>query len=330
MSNPVTMTYYRVNGAFNNAANAAFRFVNLEKSHKKQSENYKERIQDVGGRISPTWVVMSVIGLIAAIGFGIYGAFNAQGAIAGIVDPMGNGVIKPQILMLIGASISIVGMIFGHMIFEGFSEGIDRDPYTGARTVNSKIWLSAVGIIGGIVYVGYQYSLVNSAGESAGIDETSGLAYMPYVVVGIAVLELLIGAFVLHKAFSYILLFVTSITLWFILRSMNGASRNTNDNYRQYMVFLDAYNRENPTQFTEREGNGNIRRAIAHFSGIELPDNNNSAEHSEQQANEQTVEPRANDNISEQTRTQQAANQNETTRVVEDFMNDTTDQDLTA
>jgi len=332
------MPRYRVENIFLDAANAAFRFVNLEKRQRSQNASNKQRLEDIGGRVSPTWVVMSVVGLCAAIGFGIYGAFNAQGAIAGIVDPMGEGIIQPEILLIIGASISIVGMIFGHFIYEGLSEGFETDPHTGGKSPSSKIWLSVVGFVGAIVYVGYQFYLVKSAGEGARVDENSSLAYMPYVVVGIAILELLIGAFILHRAFGYLMLFVTSILLSITVRQMNTAARNTNDYYRQYIRFVDVYNTENPTQPMEREGSPNIRRAIAHYSGISLDNEQaETVQRQESTAQPSTGEPTLENDVRPATeRETYQPNRNGTPRqenaerTVEDFMNDTTDQDLTA
>ena len=152
---------------------------------------------------------------------------------------------------------------------------------------------------------------------------------MPYVVVGIAVLELLVGAFILHRAFSYLMLFATGLALGSTGRRINTAAKATNDNYRSYMNFLDAYNKENPSQPLEREGNGNIRRAIAHYSGIDLPQDNTTSNPSAQpvevqtgSSSEQTTEiPSVNNGALKQT---------EAAIAVENFMNDTTDQDLTA
>jgi hypothetical protein len=337
MSNTTTMQRYRVDNSFGDASKAAFSFANLEKRHKSQSESHTLRLEDIGGKVSPTWVVMSVVGLCAAIGFGIYGAFNAQGAIAGLVDPMGEGVIQPEILFIIGASISIVGMIFGHFIYEGLSEGFETDPYTGVKSASSKIWLSVVGFVGAIVYVGYQFYLVKSAGESAGVDENSSLAYMPYVVAGIAILELLIGAFILHKAFGYIMLFVTVILLSITVRQMNAAARNTNDSYRQYIRFVDVYNGENSTNQMEREGSPNIRKAIAHYSGISLNDEQTQqgqTQRSTEQpsANEPTLENNVQPSSGQRTQHNRngATSQGNAEQAVEEFMNDTTDQDLTA
>ena len=230
----------------------------------------------------------------------------------------------------IGASISIIGMIFGHLIYEGLSEGFDTDPHTGQKSPNSKIWLSVVGFIGAIVYVWYQYVLVNSAIKSAEIGKENGLTYMPYVVVGVAVLELLIGAFILHRAFSYLLLFSTGYLLAATGRRLNSSARATNDNYRQYMNFLDVYNRENPSQPLEREGNGNIRRAISHYSGIDLAQDNSTTMSSTQQVAERTNAQLKPANAEELPNNSRVSNKNDATKVVEDFMNDTTDQDLTA
>lgn len=337
MSNTSTMPRYRVENIFRDATDAAFRFVNLEKRHKAQSNSHAQRLKDIGGKISPTWVVMSVVGLLAAIGFGIYGAFNAQGAIAGLVDPMGNGIIQPEILLIIGASISIVGMLFGHLIYEGLSEGFETDPYTGSKSPSSKIWLSVVGLIGAIVYVGYQFYLVKSAGEGAGVDENSSLAYMPYVVAGIAILELLIGGFILHRAFGYLMLFAVSISLAITVRQMNAAARATNEGYRQYISFVDVYNGENREGQMEREGSPNIRRAIAHYSGISLDNEQaETVQRQESTAQPSTGEPTLENDVRPATeREAYQPNRNGTPRqenaerTVEDFMNDTTDDDLT-
>lgn len=330
MSTTATMPFYRVNNAFRDSGDTALRFVFLENKHRKQSANYEERMEDIGGRISPTWAILSIVGLLAAIGFGVFEAYNAQGAIAGVVDPMGSGVISHEILMAIGVSIAILGMIFGHLIYEGLSEGFDTDSHTGEKSPNSKIWLSVVGFVGALVYVGYQYVLVNSAIKGAEIDQENGLTYMPYVVVGIAVLELLVGAFILHMAFSYLMLFASGLLLTSTVRRLNSASKATNNNYRQYMNFLDAYNRGNPSQPLEREGNGNIRRAIAHYSGIDLPAVNTTSPAPAQQVVEQTYTQPTPVIPEIQPANTRVSNQNDATKEVEDFMNDTTDQDLTA
>lgn len=325
-----TMPFYRVNNMFRDSGDSALRFVFLKEKHKKKNGSYEERMEDIGGRVSPTWAILSIVGLLAAIGFGIFEAYNAQGAIAGIVDPMGSGVISPEILMAIGVSIAILGMIFGHLIYEGLSEGFDIDPHTGEKSHNSKLWLGVIGFAGALVYVGYQYVLVNSAIKGAEIGNENGLVYMPYVVVGIAVLELLVGAFILHKAFSYLLLFSSGLMLASTIRRINSAAKTTNNNYRQYMNFLDVYNRENPSQPMEREGNGNIRKAIAYYSGIDLSDGSSTSTAPEQQvvvqANTQPAPVRADMHPSNN----RIPNQNDATKAVEDFMNDTTDQDLTA
>lgn len=329
MSSTSTMPFYRVNNMFNASATEAFRFVNQEKKHKKQSANYEERLKDIGGRLSPTWAILSMIGLLAAIGFSIFEAFNAQGAIAGIVDPMGNGTISSGVLMAIGVSIAIIGMIFGHLMQEGLTKGFDTDPHTGGKSLNSKFTYFIIGIIGAAIYIWYQYVLVKSAIKGAGIGKENGLSYMPYVVVGIATLELLVGALIINKAFSYLLLFATGLVQASTGRRINAAAKATNDNYRSYMNFLDAYNKENPSQPLEREGNGNIRRAIAHYSGIDLPQDNTTSNLSAQpvevqtgSSSEQTTEiPSVNNRTLKQT---------EAAIAVENFMNDTTDQDLTA
>ncbi len=338
MSSTITMPRFRVENIFRDASDAAFRFVNLEEKQKKQNERHAQQLESVGGKISPTWMVMSIVGLCAAIGFGIYGAFNAQGAIAGLVDPMGEGTISPKILMLIGASISIVGMVFGHLIYEGVSEGFKTDPHTGSKTLSGKIWLSVIGLIGALVYIGYQFYLVKSATNSAGIDSNSNLAYMPYVVAGIAVLELMIGALILHRTFDYGGLIIAALLLMITVRQMNRSARDTNDFYRQYIRFVDAYNSENPFQPIEREGNPNIRRAIAHYSGISLNSEQQGSVQegsSNSSSGRRTSKGSANGNPSPgqgsgNSNRNGATHHEDAEQAARDFMEDTTDEDLTA
>jgi len=341
MSQNSTIPRYRVDNMLNKASNAAFRFTICESKQKSQSQNLYERLEDIGGRVSSAWVFMSVAGLCAAIGFGIYAAFNAQIAIAGLIDPMSDNIVPQYILWIIGIAISIVGMTFGHLIYEGLSEGFETDPYTGTKSHSSKIWLAVVGFAGAVIYIGYQFYLVKSAGDASSIDNSTGLAYLPYVVVGIATLELLIGALILHMTFGYLMYFFTKILLSKTVRNMNVAARTTNENFRQYLLCFEAYNRENPNQQIETEGSNNIRKAVAYYSGINLSKEGGQSEQLQvqrtcsdeqsptgQQENENEVRPASDNGFPIQN--QNGKNSNEDVRqALDDFMNDTTDENLT-
>lgn len=325
MSNSITMPFHRVINMLRNAEISAFSFSNNEKRIKKLSDNRKETLNHIGGKTSPFWIFMSIIGILAAVGFGIYAAFNAQGAIAGIVDPMADGRFPLWLYLVIGSAISIVGMLFGHFIYDGLSDGFKTDTYTGQRLPSSKLWLAIVGFVGATVYVYYQFTLVKSAGNG-----NTNFASMPYVVAGIAILELLIGALILHRAFTYLLLFFTSIAMWIITRQMNSNARNTNNNYRDYLNFINAYNRENPTDRMQVEGNDNIRRAIAFYTGTNLHQADSDNVAAVQPADNNNAENNSPRNSSDNTSTDQQHRDSSTQENLSSFINDTIDEDLTA
>jgi NADH:ubiquinone oxidoreductase subunit 5 (subunit L)/multisubunit Na+/H+ antiporter MnhA subunit len=177
-----TMPRHRVENMFRDAANSAFRFVGLLKKHEKQNDIHEKRLEDIGGKLSPTWIIMSVVGLCAAIGLGIFAAFNAQGAIAGLIDPMGDNTVQPYVFFIVGASIFIIGMIIGHFIHEGFTEGFQTDIHTGEKSPTPKLWLGVIGLVAAVVYVGYQFFLIKFAGDAAGVSKNNGPNYLPFIV----------------------------------------------------------------------------------------------------------------------------------------------------
>ncbi len=316
MSSNSTMPMYRVINMLRTSESCAFRFVDREKKVKEYSDSRKETLEHIGGKTSPFWIFMSIIGILAAIGFGIYAAFNAQGAIAGLVDPMGDGILPIWLYLVIGSSISIVGMLLGHLIYEGLADGFARDEYTGEKSPSSKLWLAVVGFIGAIGYIGYQFILVKSAG-----DGNNSLAY---VVAGIAIIELLVGALILHRAFAYLLLFITTILMATVTRQMNASAKNTNNSYRDYLTFINVYNRENPANQMQVEGNDNIRRAIAFYTGTKLREESVSATHGTV-TSEPTVPNSDHINRSPENESQTIpGNAN-----LNSFLDDTTDEDLT-
>jgi hypothetical protein len=137
------------------------------------------------------------------------------------------------------------------------------------------------------------------------------------------------------------MLFAVSISLVITVRQMNAAARATNESYRQYISFVEIYNEENRTKQMEREGSPNIRRAIAHYSGInlneidELPETPQEPQNTAQSLTgeptlENDVRPTSEQGAYQPNRNGTPHHQENAERVVEDFMNDTTDQDLTA
>jgi hypothetical protein len=309
--------------------NKAFSFVTKEGKFATLTDKRTSYIDKVGG-LKPIWIIMSFIVILAMIGLGIYEGFTAKTAIAGLIDPTGNGVVPDWVLTTIGSSLAIIGMMIGHSVFETMEE----DEITGRREFGTMFWLS---VVGAIVYIGSQYFIVKSAGNG---DED--FKYLPYLVVGIALLELIVGGLLLAKALTYLLVFYLAVCLWFIHRGMNASSRTTNNSYRDYRALRDAYNAQNPNNTLVLEGNDNIRKAIAYYSGINLNNAANSNQPatpiipvSDAQQTVQATEPvlpvsnTATNNAQQQPNNQpnNRQQQNTTEEEVERFIND--DDNLT-
>lgn len=329
MTNTLLMPKYRVENTFNKSADSALIFAALKEKLKRLNESRDKRINESGGSLSPTWIFLSFFFMLSAVGCAIFGAFNAKSAIAGLVDPMGEGIINPKILILIGASISVAGMLFGHIIYEGIADGFTTDPHTGSKIPNSKLWYSVIGIIAACIYIGTQFYIVKTAGQGAELKEGSGINHLPYVIVCISLIELLIGALVLNRVSFYLLILILSIVIIKTLRKMNSSARETNMNYREYLRFLDAYNHENPKNTIQSEGNSNIRIAIAHYSGINLQENGQANRKQEQvpqqvSSNKEILPVRSTDIISGEIGAKQEDNSQ-----VDNFLDDTVDNDLT-
>lgn len=242
--------------------NKAFCFTRKEEKFSTLTERRGDYIDKVGG-LKPIWITMSFIVILAMLGLGIYEGFTAKSAIAGLIDPTGNGIVPDWILTTIGASLAVIGMMIGHSVFDT----MELDEITGRREFGSLFWLS---LAGAIVYICSQYFIVKSAGNG---DEE--FKFLPYLVVGIALLELIVGGLLLEKALTYLLTVYLAIRLWFIHRGMNSTSRATNNAYRDYRAYRDAYNTQNPNNPLVLEGNDNIRKSIAYYSGINLNDTTN-------------------------------------------------------
>ncbi|WKZ64144.1 MAG: hypothetical protein QY315_04950 [Saprospiraceae bacterium] len=303
-------TIYQVTRPLEVAEEKGFAFTKKEDKFGILSERRKEYIEKVNG-LKPIWIVMSIVLIGALIGLGIYEAFTAKTAIAGLIDPSGEGYVPDWVLTTIGASLAIIGMMIGHSIFEN----VEEDGITGRRTLRAMFYLS---LIGALVYVGLQYFIVKAAGNGE-----EDFKFLPYLVVAIAVLELIVGGLLLSKVITYLLIFVLALRLGALTRGMRRNSRSTNNSYRDYRAYRDVYNTQNPTAQLELEGNDNIRRAIAYYGGINLNNIDNNAG--------STEENHPAPNEMQKTNNQQAENnaQNKgrttTEEEIEGFLNDDSD-----
>ena len=326
-----TLNIPRVTRPLEESENYAFSFVKKEDKYTLTSEKRNTYIEKVGG-LKPTWIIMSIVLVFAFIGLGIYEAFTAKTAIAFLVDPDGNGNVPAWVLSSIGAALSILGMMIGHSIFEH----TENDEYTGRRNLGAMFYLS---IIGAIIYVGTQFFIVKIAGE--GVEE---FKYLPYLVVAIALLELIVGGLLLGKVLTYLLIFYLAFRIYFLHKGMRSKSKATNSSYRDYRALRDAYNIQNQANTLVLEGNDNIRRAIAYYSGINLnnvPNYNTLATpiipvENVQPANRAIPNPQPTNNpvtentqqqVQEQPNVRLKQQQNTTEEEVERFIND--DDNLT-
>lgn len=328
MTNTTRMPLYRVNNEFNLAANSAFGFVNNKDKYRKRNNRRRKIVEEIGGKVSPFWVFMSFFVIFAAIFFAIFAAKTAQGTIAAFVDPMASGNISLIWLSFIGAAISIFGMGLGHLIFEGISEGISRDPYTGKREYSTKLWKSFWGILFSFLFIGFQFLIVKLA-ASGEEGSGSGLSNMPYLIVGLAIIEIGVGALFLHRALGYLMLFGIGLLLFRTSRNLNDSARSTNMHYRQYLNYLDEYNRQYPNGTIEAEGNHNLRIAIAHYSGINLSDNRRISGVENQNSLSEAVPQQALPLPQERNVTRENVPRPEENPQIANFLEDKTDDNLT-
>lgn len=275
-----------------------FSFVKKEGKFTTLTDKRSSYIDKVGG-LKPIWIIMSFVVIIAMIGLGIYEGFTAKTAIAGLIDPSGDGVVPDWVLTTIGSSLAIIGMMIGHSVFETMEE----DDITGRREFGTMFWLS---VVGALVYIGSQYFIVKSAGN--GEDD---FKYLPYLVVGIALLELIVGGLLLAKALTYLLVFYLAIRLWFIHRGMGTTSRASNNAYRDYKLLREAYNVQNPSEPLPEELHPNIQKACSYYLGYVLQPNNTEQQATANPQNARTEE--INDN---------GQNRRTTEEEVEQFIND--------
>jgi hypothetical protein len=265
---------FAINDILKKALFSGSRFSRSYEERKPLVLRKEELKEAMGGSVSSVWIVFCILGIFAVIALGIYEAFIAKTAIASLIDPTGNGVIPEYILTAIGAALAVTGLLLGH----GLYESVSQNPHTGHREVSG---LFVPCLFACIFFVGYQVFLVMTAGHTTApdntiggnmvdvplIDEAAGLKYLPYVVGGIALLEILVGVLLLHKSFIYANYIGINVLLAGCSRKIERHARNTDSHYRDYLVTLDAYNGQTGVENREREGSANIFKAIRYYGG---------------------------------------------------------------
>lgn len=322
MATPTYQTRQNINRTYKTAERTGFTFSIAEKKYNRLSESKQASLEIVNHKVSMFWSYGWFIAIIGICCLSYFQAFAAKTAIAGLLEPTGDKFIPEDVYLAIGLAISIVGLIIGHSIYEG----VEYNKYTGVKRYTSSFWK----FMGwGAFYILFQFVLAKMSVSNMEDGETD---YMPYVVLGLAILELFIGATVVETVLAFASIFFLNILMGFPLRKMGRLSRKTNDIYRDYLTLLNAHNsgdKENPI---EREGNDNIRRSIAYYSNIRLEDTDTKKPKAEVQA---TVPKNSVGNIRNselQPPIESASNVtiSEAENHLDDFIKDSTDEDLTA
>lgn len=314
----------QVNNTYKTAEYNGYAFVRSEKRFDKVIGTKNEALLKLENKLSNFWIIGCVLAIIGSCCIAYFQAFAAKTSIAGFLDPLASNNIPEQVYIAVGSGISILGLLIGHLLHES----VDVDRYTDQTKFKSSFWLF---LVLGAFYIGFQFVLAKTAGASVDDGKPD---YIPYVVAGLGFFELIIGALVLEKAMTYILLFVVNIILGFISRELGRKSRKTNNTYRDYLTQLNAHNAIDKENSIVREGNDNIRRAIAYYSNIKLEDSNKLEESNYIEKNTPV-----NDSIKTplQDENNHSSNPAESKDVTKDeaekhldvFLNDTIEDDLT-
>lgn len=315
MATTFTLRQYEVTQPLEGAEKTAFSFVKKEDRFNAKTERKQDLISKVGG-LSTFWIIMSFIGIPLAIVFAIYESNMAQQAIVSLLDPLGLGTVNSKMIAMIGAGLAVFAMFMGHIFAEGFQSETNEITGRSSRNMGVPFYFSIAGLIG---YIGFQYYLVQAAGD--GGAEFNSFAM---IAIGVAILEILVGVLILGKSLTYILMFFITIQLWFLMRGMAKTSRSTNDTYRDYRAMRNTWNVENPTLLMELEGNDNIRRAIAYYGGIKIDDDGGNPPPPPPPTNNTNEEtPPADNPDTDNSSTQ--TNEPTTEEEVEDFINNDED-----
>jgi len=309
-----------VNRTFKAAERNGFAFTRAEQRYSHFSGSKQASLAIVNHKVSMFWRACWFLVIIGICCLSYFQAFAAKTAIAGLLDPNGEGFIPDAVYLSIGAAISIVGLVIGHRIYEG----VEHDEYTGQKRYTNGFWK----FMGwGLFYIVFQFILAKMSVSNLEEGETD---YMPYVVLALAVLEVFIGATVVETALAYASIFFLNIMMVFPLRKMGRRSRRTNNIYRDYLTLLNAHNVQDKENLIEREGNDNIRRAIAYYSNIRL-ENSNTVKPGEQPATPQKNPDNGNDSRQKPpVAPAKEVNITEAESHLDDFIRDSTDEDLTA
>jgi hypothetical protein len=306
---------------------SGYGFVQSEKRFARVQLSKEEAVEKLENKLSNFWIVGCVLAIAGSCCIAYFQAFAASTSIAGFLDPNASrqGAEQQRVYLIVGIGISILGLLIGHLIHES----IETDRYTDQKKIKPSFWLF---IVLGAFYIGFQFVLAKTAGSNSNEGK---LDYMPYVVAGLGFFELIIGAIVLEKAMTYILLFAINIILGFISRKMGNKSMRTNNYYRDYLTQLNAHNAIDKENNINKEGNENIRRAIAYYSNIKLEEGNKleDSKSSElitpvKETNKQTEQEISKRSIRPvETR---VVNATDAENHLESFLSDTTEDDLTA
>lgn len=324
MANTVKLKEYEITSPLKDAEKNSFSFVKNEEKINTRRTSKDEYLQKVGGSINGFWAFGSTLALISAIGLGIFEAKIAQATISGLLDPTGDGSISPKAIAIVGISLAIVGMTIGHLIFEH----IKVNEYTGKRDISAKFYVS---LAAALFYVGLQFFFAKTAGHTDGVIITSisvSMQAVPYVVAGIALLEIIVGALILNKAMTYILIFILGISLWTATKRLNRNARSCNNSYRDHQTLLSVWNTENPGNTKEAEGSLNIRKAILYYqnndSNTNSSENNSPIENTKEENKPPKSDSGSNAAIPQSKKTKEATIENE----MDDFMDDDIDDNL--
>ncbi len=323
MANTVRLKEYEIISPLKNSEKYAFSFVKNEEMINARSDAKSNYLEKMGGSIDGFWVFFSIAAIIGAIGLGVMEANVAKATISALIDPMGEGTIPPRVIAFVGISLAIIGMLIGHLIFDF----IKVNEYTGKRDIHAKFYVS---IVAALFYVALQFYFAKTAGHTDDTTEMSisvSFHAVPYVVAGIALLEIIVGALFLNKAMTYIIIYILAISIWSATKKLNRNARSCNNSYRDYQTLLSVWNTQNTGNIKETEGSLNIKKAILYYQNNDS-NTDNSGDNSSATMTEKDNTPKSdsasNAGKPQSKKTKEATIENE----MDDFMDDDTDDNL--
>lgn len=256
-----SISSYRITRFYNLAESFAHQFVQRLQKMTKLSKKYEDKVNDNPYGNSPFYRVFSVLMAFAAFGLAAYAAMNAE-IIFKAVIPSNVTDIKEgvnPVAMIIAVSLTIVGLGIGHLFDR--TTIIERDQITGSPRLNSNLIKA---IIAAIFYLGLQFMIARLA-----IGNEKEYNNFIFVNMGIAMLEIVVGALFLGQAMYLMSLWFMSLGMYRFQLQVNNAAKAANQNYNYYLDALKLYNNQNPENSIEQRGNKNIVKAIAYFTGLD-------------------------------------------------------------